>query len=439
MKTVYVSIVGNRDPYDLVRTQSGDGAALSLFKSLSVQEGFRFQEALLIYTPDAEAKVGEPTYTERLDLLTDELKALHPDLAVKALPIYGPPNRSEVFQELIRVLRPHLAAGETWHVNASSGTPAMLTSLQILNASQWFSPAQVQLWQSVDPSHLSSEAGPQDYYFKSKMPLFAEALKLHEAFSALKRFDFAHAQDVLGSLTNLEISERSEKIPPLKCLATALLHLEHKDFAEALRWMQKAEQDIPLQEVKDLRVLLQQLQARKPEALATETWTRIDRLVQNHDVLGAITWTQSYAEQITQLILAKQGILGDKLRRETFPERFKELCEAMGSVEQKLYLDIHYHNTKIKLLRALNAIPLEQADLLDTQTHPDLNYLQGIRNKIIHKGEKATPEDLQTVQKVARVLLNVYPHPKPIQQPEKLPLSAQSIQSLAQHLQEWLG
>lgn len=439
MKSVYVSIVGNRDPYDLTRNQSGDGAALSLYKSLTGQEGLRFQEALLIYTPDAETKPGEPTYAERLDLLSEELRTLQPDLAVVSLPIHGAPNRAEpMFQALIQVLRPHLNPGQQWHINASSGTPAMLMSLQILQASQWFSPVQVQMWQSVDPSHLDETATPVDHYFKSRMPLFAEALKLQEVFSALKRFDFAHALHSLANFSNLEISSRESKIPVLRMVIQALIYAEHKDFDLALGWIDKAEKSLDLPAIKELRLHFSEMRAKNLDHMAMEAWARVNRLIANREVLESVIWIQIFAEVLTKLILELHNIAGDKVRRTDIPN-FAQVCANMGIVEPKLYIAIDSHNNRVKFFKALQYLPAEKADMLDADSNPDLEYLRQVRNKIVHEGAKANPEDLKKVKKVADELLDVYPFQQQGLIPDQIPLSAKNLRDLAKQLQEWLG
>ncbi|SEJ94308.1 hypothetical protein SAMN04488058_1478, partial [Deinococcus reticulitermitis] len=273
------------------------------------------------------------------------------------------------------------------------------------------------------------------------------ALKLEGAFSALRRFDFAGAQDAFADLAAgpLELPGRGEAVQTLAEIAHALWQLDARDFAQAAENLAALKLHVP--PLAPLRTLIEQGAGHDADALIWLTWGRFDRARSQDRVADALIWAVILHELMVFKLLEAHGAvpgrkgrvraadlpsgLAEKLRREV-PELFQgSELKLMGAKEWLIFL------------RAPSVMG-EAAAPLDVRSNASLERVRTARNQVVHQGVTPELEQLDEAQDLLLTLLRGYPFQAPwasawAQRPDDAPISAASLTRLTDDLREWVG
>lgn len=465
MKTVFVSFVGNRDPYNAPNPTSKTedyGPAINLILQLVREQKLIFDEILFFYSVEANKKF-KIDYQESYLALNDVLQTLVDNAQIKGIPLSSEAvDGRGLLKEISVHLEPLRHSNVVLHINTNSGTQQMTEALKILAATEWFRPAEIHLWQTIEKEFRQENKAA---YRKYALPYITEALLLKEAFVAFRRYHFAQAQSLFQTLElqELEIVGRQERIGYLAGISESLHLLTQKKHQEAYAVLRRIQIRVQLPALEDLLGFLEDLQnqedVREPnDASVWEGWAKINRYHDAQDALNGVIWAQILNEMVVWYLCQKRN-LPDTINQShpVLGNRLQSIADEYPTQKQWRNLDPQRgitinqdHVLRVQLLRskAAGLYPEQVGNVFDNKTNPTYEVVVKIRNKIVHDNHAVQTEHLEKAMEFAQQVIQVYPfnvkkhqgkYKNWVSQPDLCPTSAQSIQSLAQHLQEWLG
>lgn len=446
-QTSFFTVVGNRDPLD--EPGGVQGPALDLLTEL-MASGPGIAEVLVAWTPGAKSEKWPGGFDARKDALVGVVRERWPAVRVQEVPLNVRPNAAaELLPVLARALERFRFAGRV-HVNTSSGTPQMLEALKVLRGTGWFGSGEVTLWEVDGLAHR--QAG-RPFARVLSTPFLEEALKLDGAFSAMRRFDFAGAQDGFNALPDSEVPGRHRRIQVLAQVAEALYLLDARDFMAADEVLR--ELTLPVPAVDGLERALRQSGMGRDGVLWL-TWARFDRAVRQERVADALIWAVILREAMLTALLARRGISEEakEVRRSADGVLWDELLNLSPALKAKAagrsVLNIKDISTRLELLRTglfggrVAGRAVEFVDVLDDRKHELMEVTAERRNRVIHQGAVPEHEWLGDANQAVAHLMAQYPFENELhcawqRDPQAAPFSAQSLLRLADDLQEWVG
>ena len=446
-RTTFFTVIGSQDPQPAPGGQQGPG--LDLLDALLAQ-GERPDEVLMAYTPGASNPAWPGGYDAQQKAFEAAVRERLPRARLKAVPITVRPNSAaEVLPELAGALERFRHAGRL-HINTSSGTPQMLEALKLLRGTYWFVGAEVTLWQIDRPEHR--QAG-QPFHRVATTPFLEETLKLGAAFSALRRFDFAGAQDAFTDLAGgpLELPGRTESLGAMSQVAEALYWVDARDSAQARELLSSLPLHIPA--LTPLQDLLAAAGNHDADALIWLTWGRYDRAATQERTADALLWAVILHELLVVKLAEHHGLPDTEkvLRPQDLPAGLFEKLAAQvpellsGNRRELKFMGL---KEKLALLRVpvLGVANLDVFDAGDNRSapNPELAQVRTWRNKVAHQGYIPQGVSLDKVDNVVDELLRAFPFQTQwaqdwVASPQEVPVSAVSLLRLADELQVWVG
>jgi hypothetical protein len=441
----YFTVVGSRDPHS--SSGGAQGPGLDLLDALLAQ-GETITEVLVAWTPGETNEAWPGGYDAQKDALTAAVRERLPQVRIREVPLTASANRAADLLPLLAQPLSRFRHGGQLHANTSSGTPQMAEVLLSLRGTGWFGSGDVTLWQVDGPARR--QVG-QPFHREVRTSFLEEALRLEAAFAALRRFDFAGAQDAFAALAGQELGlpGRAQSVRVLAEVAEALYLADAREAAQAAQVLERLMLNVPA--AAPIRELL--TQAPGAEALIWLTWGRYDRARAQERRADALVWAVVLHELLVVKLAEHHGLpdTEESLRAAHLPAGlFQQLAQEVpallsGNGHELKFRDL---KQKLQLLRAasLNVAHLDVFDAGDrfNEPHPELALIRRWRNKVLHQGH--VPDDVETelLDEVVNRLLRAFPFCWPhsvawVHQPDDVPVSAQALQRLTADLQGWLG
>ncbi|THF70972.1 hypothetical protein E7T06_05300 [Deinococcus sp. Arct2-2] len=446
--TTFFTVVGSQDPQPTPGGTQGPG--LDLLEAL-LAAGERPTEVLVVWTPGEPNRSWEGGYDAQQAAFVAAVKERLPQAKVTPVPLRVRPNAAaEVLPVLAQALE-RFRHGGRLHVNTSSGTPQMLEALKVLRGTGWFAGGQVTLWQIDRPEHRQTG---QPFHREATTPFLEETLRLDAAFSALRRFDFAGAEDAFRTLAagSLELPARQQAVAALADVAQALWWLDARDFGEAQGVLADLTLHVP--PLVPLRTLLASGAAHDADALIWLTWSRYDRAASQNRVADALIWAVTLHELLVIKLAEHHGLPDSEksLRpRDLAAGLFERLAQEVPDLLASSGKELKFMGLKekLQLLRA-PALGVPDVDVFDAgdprraAPHPALAQVRSWRNRVVHQGSTPKDMNLDVLDKVVRDLLAAFPFQAAwakawVADPDAAPVSAAAISRLTGELQAWVG
>jgi len=447
ISTTFFTIIGSQDPQATPNGQQGPG--LDLLDAL-IGQGQRPDEVLMAYTPGAQNAAWPGGYDSQQRAFEAAVRERLPLAKFKTVAIKVRPNSAaEVLPVLAAALERFRHAGRL-HVNTSSGTPQMLEALKLLRGTGWFAGADVTLWQIDRPEHRQVGL---PFHRPATTPFLEETLKLGAAFSALRRFDFAGAQDAFSELasTPLELPGRAKSLEAMSQVAEALYWADARDSAGASEVLRGLSLHVPA--LTPLHDLLEAGGQYNADALIWLTWGRYDRATHQERTADALIWAVILHELLVVKLAEHHGLpdTDRALRPQDLPPGlFDTLATQVPALLGGKGRELKFMGLKEKLslLRApvLGVTNVDTFDAGDrtTEPNPALARIRTWRNKVVHQGRVPEEVNLEEVDVVVDGLLRAFPFQATWARawaatPQDAPVSARALLHLADELQGWVG